>query len=286
MLKLFHYFKLARLHKPLPILLIYLPCLWGIALCSPPYVHFIKWGVLFAFGALCMRSAGCIFNDLCDITIDQKVARTKERPLAAGALSKKEALIPFIFFLSGGLGVFFFLNTAAKIISLVGLALLFLYPFTKRFFVFPQLILGFAFNIGALVAVAQLQPFLLLKPQPWILYGIGIFWTLYYDTIYAVQDLKEDLLIGVHSTAVFFRHHLRYALAGFYLVMNMLMAFLGVYLGADIWFYGTLVFGIIFDIFKDIRRFDASNTREAERLFHHAIVIGIAIFILILFPEG
>lgn len=245
----------------------------------------LKWGTLFAFGSVCMRSAGCIFNDLCDMPFDAKVERTRNRPLVLGLITRKQALFPFIFFLCGGGSIWFLLNAQAKLLSLAALGLLFLYPFTKRFFVFPQCILGFAFNSGVFIAVSHLKPELLLTPQPYILYGIGLCWTLYYDTLYATQDVRDDLLIGLYSTAVFFKDNLKLALAGFYFAMSFLMAVLGCFLGGDIWFYLTLLLGVFYDIGIEIRRFNPKDHRAALSLFHHCILIGLGIFLLILFPK-
>ncbi|MBX9977696.1 MAG: UbiA family prenyltransferase, partial [Alphaproteobacteria bacterium] len=183
----------------------------------------------------------------------------------------------------------FILSDLGKILALGALGLLFFYPYTKRFFVFPQLILGFAFNTGILIAVAEIKPELLYTPQPWLLYGIGIFWTLYYDTIYATQDIKDDLVLGVHSTAVFFKNHLKVSLASFYIGMIILMATLGLYLKGDIWFYITLIFAVIYDIGVEIRRFNLNHlnvhSKSASRLFINALLMGIGILFLILFPD-
>lgn len=255
-----------------------------------PEIHLhslMKWGALFGFGALCMRSAGCIFNDICDARIDAQVERTMGRPLAAGLLTQRHAIMALTFFLCGGLIVWWFLSDLGKLLSLVALGLLFLYPYTKRFFVFPQLILGFAFNAGILIAVAEIKPELLYGPQPWILYGIGIFWTLYYDTIYATQDMQDDLILGIHSTAVFFKNHLKLALTSFYLGMTSLMAILGLYLKGDIWFYMTLVFAVVYDIGVEIRQFSPGTRqlKSAYHLFINALLMGGAILFLILFPD-
>lgn len=279
--------KIARFHRPFPILLLYLPCLWGIALCVSPEGDInilLSNALLFGIGASLMRGAGCIINDMCDASFDVQVERTKMRPLATKQLKSIEAILFFSFLLAASGGVWWCLNTPARLISLIGLAFLFIYPFTKRFFQFPQLILGFAFNIGTLVAVAQIKPELLFQPEPWILYAIGIFWTLYYDTIYALQDLKDDLVVGIHSTAVFFRHNIKLFLGSVYIAMNILMAFLGYYLKGDIWYYLTLILGLVYDLGVDLRRFNPENPKMVSRFFYHSLLMGGIIFFLILWP--
>lgn len=167
---------------------------------------FLLNALLFAVGAIALRSAGCIFNDLCDVAFDQKVRRTKDRPLAAGFISRKEAWGACLFSLIIGGIVWLVLPFEAKGMSLLGLLLLFIYPYAKRFLKIPQIILGLAFNMGVLVSVAFLQPSLLLKPYPWILYGVGLFWTLYYDTLYAIQDINDDRSLGIGSSALFLKN--------------------------------------------------------------------------------
>jgi len=280
------YIHLARLDKPIGIILLFIPCLWGIALCATPHNTWsmFLWSFVFLLGAVTMRSAGCIINDLFDARIDAQVERTKNRPLAAGVLNKSQAFIALALFLGSGGAVWLSLNSLAKWLSLGALALAILYPLTKRFFCFPQLILGLAFNSGVLIAVAHLDPSLLFTHKPYVLYGAGIFWTLYYDTIYALQDLDDDLLIGVRSTAVFFKNHIKQALGFFYLSMSGFITYLGYLLNADYWFYIAIGISLLYDIFIELRRFNPKNPRQAAHLFMQSILIGIAIVFLVLWP--
>lgn len=182
-----------------------LPCWWGVALSeSPKEISFYFNLLLFFIGAVAMRSAGCIINDLTDKDFDKKVECTKNRPLAAGHVSSRQAIMYFLLMCVIGFCVFLFLSYAAKGLSLLAFVLLFIYPWMKRFTYWPQLVLGLAFNSGVLIAYAHIQKALSL--ESWLVYGMGICWTLAYDTIYAFQDIQDDLKIGVKSTAILFKN--------------------------------------------------------------------------------
>lgn len=295
--------RLARLHYPLPILFLYLPCLWGLMLFEKVTflkIHgnsndlqlilqwimgrsgdFFKNALLLAIGALATRSAGCIFNDMCDVQFDQKVTRTKNRPLAAGALSRGEAFYTLFFFLGLAGGVWLFLPWAAKMMSLVGLFLLFLYPYAKRFLKIPQFILGLAFNMGVPVSIALVDSTMLLIPHVWILYSVGVCWTLYYDTLYALQDIKDDRALGIGSSALFFEKHLKLALSSFYIGMAGCMAFLGYLLQASLGFYFILLPATAWDIGIELQGFDPASPKQAKHAFHYALLLGLGILFLI-----
>ena len=280
------YIHLVRLDKPVGILLLYIPCLWGIALCEPnlSWQTIVVWSTVFLIGAIVMRSAGCILNDLFDARIDAQVERTKTRPLAAGTLNKYQALAAFGVCLLGGGIVWLFLAPLAKLIALGALVLLCVYPLMKRVFVFPQLILGLAFNAGVLIVVTHFDPSLFNTPKPYILYVAGIFWTLYYDTIYALQDVGDDVLIGVKSTAVYFRDSIKKALIFFYMMLSLCITYLGYLLGADYWFYLAILLGIVVDVGVELRRLDPQNSRQVAHLFMQSVLVGLAIVFLILWP--
>ncbi len=197
-MQLTEYLKLIRLHQPTGIFLLLWPCLWGLALANGS--NNIQLFILFIVGSVVMRSAGCIINDIIDIEIDKKVERTKNRPLAKGTVSIKEATTLLVFLLSCALIIFMRLNMLAKIIALISLILVIAYPFMKRITYWPQLFLGFTFNIGVLIGYSQASGKLDLAAI--LLYLAGIFWTLGYDTIYGYQDIKYDLVIGVKSSAI------------------------------------------------------------------------------------
>ena len=188
-----------------------------------------------------MRGAGCTFNDLIDRDIDTKVARTKMRPLANGEISSRQALIFFGAQCLGGLAVLVALPLRCWPLSLGGLALLALYPFMKRITHWPQLILGFAFNLGVIFGAVAVTPY---KALNWFailsLYGAGIAWTIGYDTIYALQDREDDLKIGVKSTAIRFGNHVKLALSICYGIMFALLGNVGYWVKGGVAYYGLI----------------------------------------------
>lgn len=193
------YIKLARLNRPVGTWLLLLPSWWGISLASPswPPLYLL---VLFACGALLMRSAGCVYNDMVDQDLDRKVSRTANRPLANGNLSSKQALLFLGILLSLSALILFSLPLPVIITGFIALGLVFLYPWMKRITYWPQVFLGLTFNIGILMGWLCLQP--TLSWTPFLIYGGALFWTLGYDTIYAFQDREDDLLAGVKSSAL------------------------------------------------------------------------------------
>ena len=217
------YISLARWNRPIGIWLVMLPCWWGVALASQSYPDSCLL-LLFLIGATAMRGAGCTINDLVDRDIDAKVERTRLRPIASGQISGFQAILFFAAQCLIGLWVLLQLPITSQIFSLIGLLLLFVYPWMKRITYWPQLVLGFAFNIGVFVgwtAVAKLEPVSILFPI--CTYIAGIFWTLAYDTIYACQDQKDDILVGVKSTALKFKEKTKFAVTIFYLVFLLLL---------------------------------------------------------------
>lgn len=213
------YLKLLRLHQPTGVFLLLWPCLWGVALAGGAADLGLTF--LFIIGSIVMRGAGCIINDLADIEFDKKVERTKNRPLASGAISKSHAYFVLILMLSIGLCVLFFLNRLAITIALFSMVLVVAYPFMKRITYWPQLFLGFTFNVGVLIGYAQVADRLDLSA--FILYLAGIFWTLGYDTIYGYQDIRDDLKIGVKSSAIAISGYPKLMLAIFYSLMSLLL---------------------------------------------------------------
>lgn len=200
------FIQLCRFDKPIGIWLIMLPCWWGVAFSSSiQQLEFYFNLFLFFIGAASMRAAGCIINDLTDRKFDCMVERTRSRPLVSGKTTPKQAVFYFITMCAIGFLVFLSLSNFAKILSLIAFALLFIYPWMKRITYWPQFVLGLAFNSGVLIAYANTTQTLNLKV--WLLYGAGILWTLAYDTIYAFQDIDDDLKVGVKSTAILFKNY-------------------------------------------------------------------------------
>lgn len=193
------YIQLARLHRPVGILLLLFPAWWGIALASPgiPSLSIL---FLFALGAILMRSAGCIYNDIIDKDFDRQVKRTASRPFTANKVSLKEALLVFLLCLGSAAVLLFLFPTPVILTGFIALGLILLYPWMKRITYWPQLFLGITFNMGLIMGWLCLQP--TFSIIPFLFYGGAVFWTIGYDTIYAFQDREDDLFVGVKSSAL------------------------------------------------------------------------------------
>ncbi|MCW5735214.1 MAG: 4-hydroxybenzoate octaprenyltransferase [Enhydrobacter sp.] len=194
------YGRLARWDRPIGTWLLMLPCWWSAALGSGQnWPNLIGWMALFAIGALAMRGAGCTWNDIVDRKIDARVERTRSRPLPAGEVKLRDAVIWMALQSLVGVAILFKLNKFAGGVALLSVAIVAIYPTMKRFTSWPQAVLGLAFNWGALVGYAAVTG--TLSWATVALYWGGVAWTLVYDTIYAMQDQRDDSIIGVRSTA-------------------------------------------------------------------------------------
>lgn len=213
------YLRLSRADRPIGTWLLLLPCWWGVALAALTdgwrlWDFWIIAGC--ALGAWLMRGAGCTWNDITDRHIDGQVARTRSRPLPSGQVTVKAALVWMAAQALVAAVILLTYNWLAVGLGIASLALVAIYPFAKRFTWWPQVFLGLAFNWGALLAWAAHAGE--VPPAAVALYLAGIFWTLYYDTIYAQQDREDDALIGVKSTALLFGDSTRLWLRGFFML--------------------------------------------------------------------
>ena len=216
--------NLARLNNPIGIFLLLFPCLLGITIASDQIN--LEIFTLFTLGAITMRSAGCIINDIVDRNLDKKTARTKDRPLANEQLTLKEAYYFLLFLLIIGLLILIKLNQIVIILGLAIIPLIVLYPYMKRITYFPQLFLGIIFNWGVLMGYASIKN--TLDPEIFFLYAACIFWTIGYDTIYAHQDKKTDVKIGIKSTAILFGKKTKLCLCMLYLLMILNLVSTGI----------------------------------------------------------
>lgn len=219
------YLRLSRADRPIGTWLLYIPCLWGVALAAMAD-GFRLWDLWIALscgaGAFLMRGAGCTWNDITDRHIDGQVARTRSRPIPAGQVTVKGAAVWMVAQALFAALVLFSYNRLAIALGFASLALVAIYPFAKRFTWWPQVFLGLAFNWGAVLAFAAHAGH--VSAGAVVLYGAGIAWTLYYDTIYALQDKEDDALIGVKSTARLFGDKARLWLWGFIATTLTLLA--------------------------------------------------------------
>lgn len=213
------YVRLARLDRPIGIWLLLLPCWWGLALAGS---HDGWLYLLFGLGAVLMRGAGCTLNDLLDRDIDANVERTRGRPLPAGEITPRQALVFLAAQALAGLVVLLQLNPTAIWLGCLSLVPVVVYPLMKRVMGWPQAVLGLAFNWGALLGWTAITGTVGGPSLP--LYAAGFAWTIVYDTIYAHQDQRDDAIIGVRSTARTFGRYSRPVLAGFAVAMLALLA--------------------------------------------------------------
>lgn len=210
MIKWNAYWRLARLNKPVGILLLWYPTAWALWIANKGNPS-LKLFTLFLLGTVFMRSAGCVINDIADRNVDLYVARTKLRPLTSGEVSLFESFLVLIFLLLCSLLILINLPQDCFYLALVSLFITFLYPFCKRFLNAPQVVLGLAFSMGIPMAyVASSVP---MNGDLILLLLINFAWIVAYDTMYAMTDKEDDLKIGVKSTAIYFAQYDRFIIA-------------------------------------------------------------------------
>lgn len=211
------FLRLSRADRPIGTWLLFIPCVWGVFFgaleAQRPLVDTLWVCCVCALGAWLMRGAGCTWNDFTDRDFDAQVERTRSRPLPSGQVSAKAALIWMAAQAALALGLLLTLAPLTIFTALGSIGFVLIYPFAKRFTWWPQVFLGLAFNWGVWVGYVEMTGTLGVTPA--ILYAAGIIWTLFYDTIYAYQDIEDDALIGVKSTARRFGDHPRPWLASF-----------------------------------------------------------------------
>jgi len=273
--KLTLYARLIRLDRPIGILLLLWPTLWGLWLAAegPPDLNIF---FIFVLGTILMRSAGCAINDFADRRIDPHVARTRNRPLATGEIQPKEALL-----VAAGLSICAFLlilplNRLTILLSIPALLLAASYPFTKRFFAMPQAYLGIAFSFGIPMAFAAQTNS--LPAIIWPLLLANLCWVIAYDTEYAMVDREDDLKIGIKTSAITLGH---FDIAGImlcYTAFLSLLVYVGLVTQRGIWFYAALlvVLGLVLHQYQLIRSRDPAS---CFRAFLDNNVVGATVFI-------
>ena len=285
MTKLRPYLQLIRFPQPAGTLLLIWPPLWCLCLLSggdwPP----LDVVTAFVLGAFFMRSAGCVVNDITDRELDALVERTKNRPLASGAVSLKHAYVLLAGLLLCALAVAVSLGWMVLLAAFVALPLIAAYPWMKRITFWPQLFLGLTFNYGVLLASIALTGE--IQPAAWLLYAAAVFWTLGYDTIYGFQDIKDDEKIGVKSTARLFRNHARQFIAACFSVFVLLVG-AAFYASAPEAVFPTedfllLCVAIGFHVAWQVYRLNIAEPKTCLMLFkQNATVVGPALVILML----
>lgn len=273
--RLFMYAKLMRLDKPIGILLLLWPMLWGLWFAAEGFPDGL---ILFIFimGTILMRSAGCVINDYADRKIDPHVERTKNRPMAAGQVGTKEALS-----LAAGLSLVAFLlilplNMLTIMLSVPALFLAISYPFTKRFFAMPQAYLGIAFSFGIPMAFAAQTN--ALPSIIWVLMLANLFWVIAYDTAYAIVDKPDDLKIGIRTSAITFGRFDVLGVMACHAMFIAIMVFIGRWQQMGLAYYTALVVavGLMLYQYTLVRDRDRALCFKA---FLHNNWVGLVIFV-------
>ncbi len=273
--RLFMYAKLMRLDKPIGILLLLWPMLWGLWFAAEGFPDGL---VLFIFimGTILMRSAGCVINDYADRKIDPHVERTKNRPMAAGQVGTKEALL-----LAAGLSLVAFLlilplNMLTIMLSVPALFLAASYPFTKRFFAMPQAYLGIAFSFGIPMAFAAQTN--ALPSIIWVLMLANLFWVIAYDTAYAIVDKPDDLKIGIRTSAITFGRFDVLGVMACHAMFITIMVFIGQWQQMGLAYYTALVVAAGLMLYQYILIKNRDRTL-CFKAFLHNNWVGLVIFV-------
>ena len=281
------FLELTRLKKPIGFLLLFWPCLWGLTFAndfSNNNFLFIKYCIFFLLGAVLMRSAGCIVNDILDRNIDQMVERTKNRPIACGQISVKQSLILVIVLCSVAFTILIQFNLNTIILGLASMPFAFTYPLMKRFTYWPQLFLGVTFNYGLIMAWVSITNEINIYP---IIFYIGaIFWTLGYDTIYGFQDIKDDEIIGVKSASIKFKKNPKIFLTSCYLIFYISILILGIIMSFNLYYFLFSLLIFIHLIFYQIKNLEISDPPKCLKIFKSNNFLGLLIFLNILIGKS
>ncbi|HUP30287.1 MAG TPA: 4-hydroxybenzoate octaprenyltransferase [Usitatibacter sp.] len=276
------YEKLLRLDKPIGILLLLWPTLWALWIASFGWPdRMVLW--IFVLGTVLMRSAGCAMNDVADRHFDAQVERTRGRPLATGAIRTWEALA-----IAAGLALCAFalvwsLNRLTIQLSFVALAIAIVYPFTKRFFWMPQAFLGLAFGFGIPMAFAALLN--QVPPVAWALLAANVFWTIAYDTEYAMVDRDDDRRIGIRTAAILFGRFDVAAVMACHAIFIGMLAWIGVGQGYGMLYYGGIAVAAALAAYQFL--LIRGRSREGcFQAFKHNNWVGAAVFAGLVLEHG
>ena len=273
------YALLMRLDRPIGAWLLFLPAPWAFAIAAPSWAEGMRLVLLFGAGAVLMRGAGCVVNDLWDRDLDRRVARTAGRPLASGAVTARQALLLLVALLTASLLILMQLNGLAITLGVLSLLPVALYPLAKRFTNWPQLALGVTFGWGAPMGyVAASGGF---DVTALLLHAAAILWILGYDTIYAHQDREDDAMIGIGSTALRWGDSSKPFLAACYAGALILLLLAGCWAGLS-WFFtaGLLVPAAL--LARQVVALDIHDPARCLRLFQSNREVGIAVALALL----
>ena len=274
------FIELTRLKRPIGYMLLFWPCIWGLTLAfdfNQNLDAYFKFILLFLLGAILMRSAGCIVNDIIDKNFDKKVKRTKNRPIASGKISILLASIYSTILCGLAFLVLINFNKLTILMALISMPLAFTYPLMKRFTYWPQLFLGITFNYGLILAWISITEEISIIP---ILFYLGaIFWTLGYDTIYGFQDIKDDEIIGVKSTSIKFKNDPKKFLYFCYCFFILSIITVGVLMKFGIFYFLFSLFPFLHLNFFQIKKLNYDSSESCLSKFKSNNFLGFLILI-------
>ena len=274
------FIELTRLKRPIGYMLLFWPCIWGLTLAfdfNQNLDAYFKFILLFLLGAILMRSAGCIVNDIIDKNFDKKVKRTKNRPIASGKISILLASIYSTILCGLAFLVLINFNKLTILMALISMPLAFTYPLMKRFTYWPQLFLGITFNYGLILAWISITEEISIIP---ILFYLGaIFWTLGYDTIYGFQDIKDDEIIGVKSTSIKFKNDPKKFLYFCYCFFILSFITVGVLMKFGIFYFLFSLFPFLHLNFFQIKKLNYDSSESCLSKFKSNNFLGLLILI-------
>ena len=277
------FIELTRLKKPVGYMLLFWPCAWGLSLAydfSNNLNNYFFYLLLFFLGAVLMRSAGCIVNDVFDKEFDKKVFRTKNRPIASEKISIKVAILMAIILCLIALVILLNFNKFTIILALGSMPLAFTYPLMKRFTYWPQLFLGITFNYGLILGWTSIKGEIDIVPI--IFYFGAIFWTLGYDTIYGFQDIKDDEIIGLKSTSIKFKKKPFIFLSACYVVLFSMTITTGIMENFNIFYYAfSLIIGYHLFVYQ-LKNINLNYHINCLKIFKSNNIFGFLILVHIL----
>jgi len=277
------FFELTRLKRPIGYMLLFWPCAWGLTIAydfSLSLKIYFFYLLMFFLGSILMRSAGCIVNDVLDRKFDEKVFRTKNRPIASGKISVKLGLFYASFLCLLAFLILINFNLFTIIIALASMPLAFTYPLMKRFTYWPQLFLGITFNYGLILGWTSINAEINLIPL--IFYFGAIFWTLAYDTIYGFQDIKDDEIIGLKSTSIKFKSNPIILLYLCYIIFLSSLILTGLLNGFSKLYFLSLIVIVYHMYFIQLNKFNSNEPEICLKIFQSNNLLGGIILISLL----
>ena len=273
------FIELTRLKKPIGYMLLFWPCAWGLTLAydfNEERITYIFYLLLFFFGSVLMRSAGCIVNDIVDKQFDKKVFRTKNRPIAKEQISVMRGIIYSLFLCLIAFIILIKFNYLTIILAIGSMPLAFIYPFMKRYTYWPQLFLGITFNYGLVLGWTSIENNISIETI--ILYFGAVFWTLGYDTIYGYQDINDDEVIGLKSTSIRFKSYPYTFLKVCYSIFYICIIVVGIIMKFNLIYYLLSILVCVHLFYNQIFSLDVKDPNSCLKIFKSNNILGLLIF--------